>query len=80
MNIVAYIGRDDSCIYFCEFKNDNAAINQIIDNSNRNLELEEYYNEILQVNKNKSFTDTWNRYMRLLIEILEENNCNIIWD
>jgi hypothetical protein len=84
MNVFAFTeyGRK----YFCEFRNDHDRINQLLDASGENEKLEIAYRLIggdkgwdpLLTDQERC--DQWNSRMDILIGILEDSGCNIVWD
>jgi hypothetical protein len=84
MNVVTY--RQGGCIYLCEFRNDNDKISQILNDSSRNQELDAAWDRMCRDDiYDVSFLDEdvdklWNDRMVLVLEVLEENGCTILWD
>ena len=69
----------DGSIYFDDRLNNVDQINKIIDESDKEDYLETLWFEISKHDNDQDITEYWNVYMKTVIEILEENNCEIVW-
>jgi hypothetical protein len=80
MNVIAY--RAGRCIYLCDFRNDYDNINTILENSTRKAELDtaQYRVQGDRVYDEEVYIAAWNNQLTLVLEILEENGCTIMWD
>jgi len=80
MNVIAY--RAGRCIYLCDFRNDYDKINTILENSTRKAELDttQYRVQGNKIYDEEVYIAAWNNQLTLVLEILEENGCTIMWD
>jgi len=83
MNVVAY--RQGGCVYLCDFRNDYEKINKILKETPRKQELDTAWVDAMVIPLETEMTDAemdkrWNDRMVLVMEVLEENGCTILWD
>lgn len=84
MNVIAY--RAGRCVYLCDFRNDYDKIDTILQSSARKAELDAAWDRIGGDDEyDTSLSDEarimlWNDRITLVLEILEENGCKIVWD
>jgi hypothetical protein len=83
MKVIVY--RENGSIYFDEFRNDNDAINYVLEKSGRLEEVDNMINGLTldcasRLVLAEEFDSRWNEYMMKMIEVLAENGFEIVWD
>jgi hypothetical protein len=74
MKVIVYT--QNGSIFFDEFRNDHEQINLIIEKAVEKETLDEMWNSLWA----DYSEDLWNEYMRVMICVLEEAGCEILWD
>lgn len=86
MNVFAFT--QDGCKYLSDSHNDHDAITKIINASQKSVVADDIRNEIVSIGMiddktPEMFTkmdDLWNQYIAVIINILEESGCTIVWE
>jgi hypothetical protein len=83
MKVIAY--KEHGSIYFDDFRNDNDAINCVLERSGRVAEVDDLIGSLSadcfssRIVSKEEFELRWNEYMMKTIEVLAENGCEIVW-